>query len=257
MISFRVARVLVVALLAHSVVWAQPPSTPVSADQQFAQFEQMLSGVADDLLAQSAQPAPQPHTATVPVRGPARLPSTQAPGKLRAALGRVRDLRPIIEPILRQEGIPPELTAVVLVESGGQPMAISSKGARGLWQLMPDTARRYGLVVTADQDERLDVVKSTHAAARYLRDLYTQFGHWELALAAYNAGEQLVHSMLQRSGGVGYQALSRGRRLPDETRSYVPAVLAAMRWLGEPSRPTSQSPGPPRVLFASLGYGEQ
>ena len=71
--------------------------------------------------------------------------------------------------------------AVVLVESGGRPTALSAKGALGIWQLMPQTARRYGLTVTPEKDERLDVLKATRAAARYLHDLYGQFSDWKLA----------------------------------------------------------------------------
>ncbi|HEX7962607.1 MAG TPA: lytic transglycosylase domain-containing protein, partial [Terriglobales bacterium] len=74
------------------------------------------------------------------------------------------------------------------------------KGARGLWQFMPETARRYGLVVSESRDERMEITKSSRAAARYLRDLYKQFGDWRLALAAYNAGEQLVEQGVARNG---------------------------------------------------------
>jgi membrane-bound lytic murein transglycosylase D len=83
----------------------------------------------------------------------------------------VQGLRPVIDPILRAEGIPAEMAAIALVESGGQSAALSPKGARGVWQLMPDTARRYGLVVTVAKDDRLDLVSATRAAARYLHDL--------------------------------------------------------------------------------------
>jgi membrane-bound lytic murein transglycosylase D len=84
----------------------------------------------------------------------------------RTAFSRVEALRPQLEPILHEEGIPEELLAVVLIESGGQQEALSRKGALGLWQLMPETARRYGLVVTPEVDERVDVQKSTRAASR-------------------------------------------------------------------------------------------
>jgi hypothetical protein len=158
-----------------------------------------------------------------------------------AALRRVVQLRPLLIPILEDEGIPREVAAVVLVESGGKNDALSPKGALGLWQLMPDTARRYGLVVTDSNDERLDVENSTRAAAHYLRDLYQQFGSWPLSLAAYNAGERAVQKAVYRAGNRDFTELSRLRLLPEETRNYVPAVLSAMGLLG-----ASQLPEEPR-----------
>jgi len=140
---------------------------------------------------------------------------------------RVQRLRPVTDPILRSEGIPAEMVAVALVESGGQPAALSTKGARGVWQLMPETARRYGLVVSGTRDDRLDLVSATRAAARYLRDLHAQFGDWELVLAAYNAGEQAVQNAIQRAGSNSFAVLSQLRLLPAETRNYVPAVMSA------------------------------
>lgn len=137
---------------------------------------------------------------------------------------RVQALRSVIDPILNEVGIPEELAAVVVVESGGNPAALSPKGARGLWQLMPNTARRYGLTVNGGTDERLDILKSTWAAADYLRDLYSEFHDWQLALAAYNAGEQTVRQALARTGRTGF--LGAAPALPTETQGYVPAVLA-------------------------------
>ncbi len=140
-------------------------------------------------------------------------------------MARLDALRWIIEPELVRVGLPTELAGMVLVESGAQNFALSPKGARGLWQLMPETARRYGLTVNSQSDERLDAYKSTRAAALYLRDLYAQFGNWPLAFAAYNAGGQTVQRAIDRSGTTDFLHLNR--LLPAETRNYVPAVLAA------------------------------
>lgn len=144
------------------------------------------------------------------------------------AVERVAQLRPLLNPILHEEGIPDEIAGLVLVESAGQPNALSPKGARGIWQLMPDTARRYGLTVAARQDERLDVGKATRAAARYLRGLHQQFGSWPLAFAAYNAGDRAVQQALKTNRGGDFSALRSQGLLPSETRNYVPAVLAAL-----------------------------
>jgi len=231
---------------------AQTTQATATGNPPFAQLDHMLSGTADDLIANASQAARAvlpPQTA----QPAAEHVSSQA-GRLGTAVERVRQLRPLIEPILREEGVPTELTAVVLVESGGHSTALSPKGARGLWQLMPDTARRYGLVVTPERDERLDVLKSTHAAAHYLRDLYAQFGNWSAALAAYNAGEQVVGAALKRAGASDFQVMSRS--LPSETRSYVPAVLAAMQWFGALSREARQGAAPGKILFAEFASGE-
>jgi len=108
--------------------------------------------------------------------------------------------------------------------------ALSPKGARGIWQFMPDTARRYGLEVTVDRDERIEVVKSTRAAAHYLRNLYQRCGDWRMAFAAYNAGEQVVEHTATRTGHTDFSRIERA--LPAETRNYVPAVMRAMELLG-------------------------
>jgi membrane-bound lytic murein transglycosylase D len=150
---------------------------------------------------------------------------------VRRAVERVALLRPTLDPILHEAGVPVDAAALVLVESGGRPKAISPKGALGIWQFMPETARRYGLVVTPALDERTDVVKSTRAAARYLRDLHAQFGEWNLAFAAYNTGEGAVQRAMQH-GARDFESMSSTRQLSQETRNYVPAVLSAVHLLG-------------------------
>ena len=168
------------------------------------------------------------------------------------ALNRVQQLRPVIEPILREERVPSELSAIVLVESGGQPNALSSKGARGIWQFMPGTARRYGLMVTAQHDERLNILKSTRAAARYLHDLHSQFGDWRLALAAYNAGGEVVQRAIERNRTEDFQELISRRSLPAETRKYVPAVIGATKMFANASGQfvPARYDGSTRIVYA-------
>ncbi len=175
------------------------------------------------------------------------------------AVARVTELRPVLTPILHEEGIPDEIAALVLVESAGQPTALSPKGARGIWQFRPDTARRYGLAVTANVDERIEVVKSTRAAARYLHDLYQAFGDWQLAFAAYNAGERAVERAVARTGHSDFLRIDRA--LPEETRNYVPAVMRAMELLGTNKQevlPLVRSGKSPvqSVLYASTGSAD-
>ncbi len=159
---------------------------------------------------------------------------------LRDALGRLTRIRPALEGILAEEGVPPRFAAVVLIESGANPEALSPKAARGLWQILPDTARRYGLVVSLRRDDRTDLLKSTRAAARYLRDLYQIFGDWRLALAAYNAGEGALQQAVRRGGSFNFQLLSDRKLIPAETRSYVPAVLGAVNLL-DVQRPSAMN----------------
>src|SRR5215475_9399902 len=164
---------------------------------------------------------PGPATYAAP---PANLELTGVIPKL--ALARYREYREPLGRILIEEKVPVELLAVALVESGFNPLALSPKGARGVWQLMPETAARYGLTVSATDDHRTHPEHSTRAAARYLRDLYRQFGDWKLALAAYNWGENKVQRVIDRTGIRDFDRLARRGLLPAETRKYVPTVLA-------------------------------
>jgi len=108
------------------------------------------------------------------------------------ALQRANYYMPIIRPIIQKHNLPEELALLPVIESGFNNFAVSRSGAAGLWQFIPSTARRYGLRVDQYVDERFDVVKATDAAMRYLKDLYSMFGNWELALASYNCGENCV-----------------------------------------------------------------
>jgi membrane-bound lytic murein transglycosylase B len=171
---------------------------------------------------------------------------------VRRAIERVNGLRPMMSHILKAGGVPEEFIALILVESAGQPVALSHKGARGIWQFMPGTARQYGLTVNNETDDRLDVRKSTVAAARYLNDLHAQFGEWPLALAAYNAGAPLVRSAISTGRATDFTRLSDQGLLPLETREYVPAVFAAAALLG--SQDGKESSGEPPDRGLSLLY---
>jgi membrane-bound lytic murein transglycosylase D len=143
---------------------------------------------------------------------------------------------PMILDVFQQKGLPEELVFTAMIESGFNPVAVSHAGAKGLWQFMAPTARLYGLRVDRWLDERLDPEKSTVAAANYLRDLYTVFGSWDLAQAAYNAGEVRVQQAIQRTGSRDFWRLHRSPLLLEETKNFVPAIHAATLIGRQPER---------------------
>ncbi|MDE6877196.1 MAG: transglycosylase SLT domain-containing protein, partial [Alistipes sp.] len=134
---------------------------------------------------------------------------------------------PLIEDELIKEGLPVELRALPIIESGLSSTAISHAGAAGLWQFMPSTGRSYGLEVNSLVDERCDPILSTKAACRYLKDLYRIYKEWSLAIAAYNCGPGNVNKALARAGGESRSFWDIYDFLPRETRGYVPAFIGA------------------------------
>ncbi len=141
---------------------------------------------------------------------------------------RGESFREVVQPLLKQEGLPQELFFLAMVESGFNNTAYSRARATGPWQFMKGTAQLYGLKVTHWVDERRDPVKSTIAAARYLRDLYAEFGDWYLAMAAYNAGPGKIRSAIRRSGTRDFWKIAETRYIRAETKHYVPKVLSAL-----------------------------
>ena len=133
---------------------------------------------------------------------------------------------PIFEEALDAYGLPLELKYLPIIESALNPSAVSRAGAAGLWQFMLRTGKLYGLETNSLMDERRDPVKSTWAAARYLKDMYDIYHDWNLVIAAYNCGPGNVNKAIRRAGGkTDYWAIYR--YLPRETRGYVPAFIAA------------------------------
>ena len=132
---------------------------------------------------------------------------------------------PMIESALDSYNMPQELKYLPIIESAFNPKAVSRVGAKGLWQFMFQTGKLYGLKANSYIDERFDPLKSTHAAIRYLRDLYKFFQSWDLAIAAYNCGPGNVKKAIIRSGGkTNFWQIYRF--LPRETRGYIPAFIA-------------------------------
>ena len=146
-------------------------------------------------------------------------------------LKRANKYFPIIEPILRKNNIPDDFKYLALIESGLQNIT-SPAGAKGFWQLMPKTAREYGLEVNSNVDERYNLEKSTEAACKYLLEAHEKFGNWTLAAAAYNAGMSGIDKQIVRQKVSDYYDLLLG----DETSRYVPRIVAVKEILNHPSK---------------------
>ncbi len=141
-------------------------------------------------------------------------------------LGASNFYTPIFEEALEAYGLPLELKYLPVIESALNPQATSHAGAAGLWQFMVTTGKHYGLEVNSLVDERRDPIKSSYAAAQYLRDLYKIFGDWSLVIAAYNCGPENINKAIHRANGeADYWKIYP--YLPRETRGYVPAFIAA------------------------------
>jgi len=151
-------------------------------------------------------------------------------------LRRKKRYAPFVKEILREHGLPEDLVYLAMIESGFNLHAYSPMKAAGPWQFIPETGRRYGLVVNHWVDERRDLRKSTVAAARYLQELFDQFGCWYLAAAGYNAGENRIDKVIKRYSTKDFWKLRAYNTLPRETREYVPQLIAAAVIAKDPER---------------------
>ena len=133
----------------------------------------------------------------------------------------------LMKKILKEKNVPEEIVFLPLIESGFNPYAYSPARAAGYWQFIASTAKKYGLSITWWKDERRDPVKSTVAAANYLNDLYQMFGSWNLAMAAYNAGEGKILRAINRTKTDDYWSLLGTNQIKNETKEYVPKFIAA------------------------------
>lgn len=155
------------------------------------------------------------------------LYSEKMPERIGKIIGLSKYYMPIFEEIFNRYDIPEELKAMAIIESSLNPTAVSRAGAKGMWQFMYSTAKRYGLTINSFVDERLDPVASAEAAAKYLKDSYRIFGDWNLAIASYNCGAGNVNRAIRRSGGKR-AFWDIYPYLPRETRGYVPAFVGAL-----------------------------
>ena len=150
----------------------------------------------------------------------------RSPRQLASIQRRAEYYFPIFEDIFARYGLPYELCYLAVIESALNPQAHSPMGAAGLWQIMPSTGKKYGLEINSLVDERLDPVRSTEAACRFLGALYNIFGDWNLVIAAYNCGPGNVNKAIHRAGGKR-DFWSIYVYLPKETRGYLPIFVAA------------------------------
>jgi membrane-bound lytic murein transglycosylase D len=156
-------------------------------------------------------------------------------GYLQSSLDRMQDYAPLVAGELARRGLPAELMAIPLVESGYRNLDANSdsRHGAGLWMFIEPTADRYGLMVTTTRDDRLNVAAESRAAAQYLTELHRQFGDWNLAILAYNAGAKRVEEVIQATGSRdAWQILDQGF---ENNRDYLPRVIAAILVMKNPA----------------------
>ncbi|HEY3295875.1 MAG TPA: LysM peptidoglycan-binding domain-containing protein [bacterium] len=201
-----------------------------SAPSDEADTESLPEKPAPDLIAPQATLRPDrtqlpnvPMTMNAAVAGQITFFMNRGRKVMMKWMERAAYMFPRLRPIMAEEGIPQEVLFLAMIESGLNPRAYSYAHAAGVWQFIPSSGRIYGLDVGRLYDERMHVEESTRAACQYLRKLYDEFGDWYLAFAAYNCGELRVEREIAHSRTRDYFGL---KKLPAQTRSYVPAYLA-------------------------------
>lgn len=133
---------------------------------------------------------------------------------------------PYFKTIFKEYALPEDLVYLSFIESGCNPLATSRAGAAGIWQFIEMTAKRYELKINEWIDERRDFIKSTHAAAKYLKTLYQIFGDWRIAIASYNLGEGKLKRILAAKNFMDYWQVINSDKIPAETSAYLPQWMA-------------------------------
>ena len=162
--------------------------------------------------------------------------STERKAVITRYLARSTRYLPMIKEVFQEAGLPEDMAYLAMIESGFNNKAYSPAAASGMWQFIKGTGLRYGLAIDGYVDERRDPEKATRAAAKYLLDLYKQFGSWYLAAASYNCGEGRVQRELNQSNHKNFWELSANMCLPTETKNYVPQMIAATIIAKNPER---------------------
>ena len=223
----------IIILLLVVPVLAIADEKPASDEIRQPEIPQQVPGVPDNASNKVSNTSPviSPYDSNVAaskaVEKNVGLFSTRIRDKFSLWLSRSGKYIELMKDILREKDVPEDIVFLSLIESGFNPYAYSIARAAGPWQFIASTAKRYGLQINWWKDERRDPVKSTAAAASYLKDLYGMFGSWNLAMAAYNAGEGRIQKALKRSNTDNYWALLDTKHIRDETKDYVPKFIAA------------------------------
>ena len=208
-----------------SVVPAQPDSFPRMAAGSPLQGMSVASSISSELAPGKSRTTATEFTGLHPMAAAfVKAYISQNRAFLEGVLDKNQSALKTIEQILAAHGLPVELKYLAIVESKMARKAVSPMGAAGPWQLMPVTARSLGLRVKGGVDERLDLRKSTEAAATMLKRSHKEFGDWLLVIAAFNAGSGRMASVLRTQGGGNFWAVEKG--LPKETRQHVRKYIA-------------------------------
>ncbi|HEX6037096.1 LysM peptidoglycan-binding domain-containing protein [Longimicrobium sp.] len=219
-----------------------PPIEEITPIEQAAPTSTSAAPIGADLLGGAAYDLPM--EANLSVRNELEFLVYQRHDVVGSWLRNAAPYHEFVREVFASYGVPRDLSHLGMIESGYRPTVRSHAGAVGMWQFMPATGRGMGLRIDSLVDERMDPVRSTHAAARHLRDLHRRFrGDWSLAAAAYNAGEGRINRGLGRFNASNFWDLANRGDLAQETRRYVPRLYATTIIAKDPVRFGFPAPG--------------
>ncbi len=225
----------------ESLVIPFDPEDPAHSDEEFALLDELIELTLPDsprvltheeALLHTASELPLVMNDSVQKLINYFTETSRGKATIRASMGRGAAYRPMIQRILKEEGVPAEIFYLAMAESGFKPKARSHARATGMWQFISSRGKQYGLRQDRYVDLRYDPETATRAAAKHLKDLHIEFGDWYLAMAAYNGGPNRVKSGIARTGSRDYWELARRQVIYRETRNYVPIILA-MTYVGQ------------------------